>query len=120
MAKAPTGRRQTARSMRNRRQTRYEANSFGRFALESAAVRATIQASTNFAGSDGGLFLLKSAQAVARISCRLSSALLCFSWSSLHAPTSLSAFTAPLWIGTDQFLVWRFAAMPIAPGAPSL
>ena len=43
------------------------------------------------------------------LSWRLSSALLCASCSSVHWPASLSAFTAPGWTGTTQFMVCRSA-----------
>src|SRR5262245_15375061 len=89
-------------------------------ALVSAALRAVIHSSVNFAGSDDGVPFEKSAHTASKTSCRLNSALLYFSWSSLQAPASLSAFTAPLCTGTAQFLVCVFTASPLAPGALSL
>src|SRR5262249_4363735 len=89
-------------------------------ALLSAALRAFIHSSVNFAGSDDGLALLNSPHAACRTSCRLNSALLCLSWSSLQAPASLRALTAPGWSGTAQYLACPFTASPLAPGALSL
>src|SRR5688500_4159496 len=89
-------------------------------ALVSAALPALIHSSVNLAAPDGGLPLLKPFHAAASTSWRLNSALLCFSWSSLQAPASFSALTAPLCTGTAQFLVWVLTASPLAPGALSL
>src|ERR1700704_1221025 len=89
-------------------------------ALASAALRTAIHSSVNFAGSDDGLPLLKPFHAAIRASCRLNSSLLYFSWSSLQAPASFSALTAPLCTATAQFLVCADTASPLAPGALSL
>src|SRR4051812_47063988 len=89
-------------------------------ALASAALRRAIQSSVNFAASDDGPALLKSFHAEIRTACRLNSSLLYFSCSSLQAPASFSALTAPLCAGTAQFLVCVATASPLAPGALSL